>query len=66
MAVPLKTGAAFEARVPVALFDTHDPSETLGFDVRQDGQRFLISRTLAEGAARPLNICTNWLAGMKK
>jgi hypothetical protein len=35
-------------------------------DLRADGQRFLISRSLETGAARPVNICTNWIAGVKK
>jgi dipeptidyl aminopeptidase/acylaminoacyl peptidase len=65
MAVPVKAGSQFAAEIPVALFDMHEAGG-FPYDVRADGQRFLIIRTLAEGSARPVNICLNWLAGMKK
>jgi Tol biopolymer transport system component len=67
MAVAVKAGPTFVPGSPVALFDTHDhdPSN-FGYDVRHDGQRFLISRTLEGGPPVPVNICLNWLAGMKK
>jgi len=43
--VPLKAGSTLQARVPVVLFDPHDPEpNNLTYDVRPDGQRFLISR----------------------
>jgi hypothetical protein len=67
MAVPLKAGPTFEAGVPVTLFDTHDNDrEDLTFDLRPDGERFLISRWIERDAARTVNISTNWLAGVKK
>jgi serine/threonine protein kinase/Tol biopolymer transport system component len=66
MAVPVKAGSTFEAGIPVALFDTHDGSIDSTFDVTRDGQRFLINRSFEGGADRPVNICLNWLAGMKK
>jgi Tol biopolymer transport system component len=65
MAVPVRGSSTFEAGVPVALFDTHNPSDP-SYDVRADGQRFLISRVFAGGAVGPVNICLNWLAGVKK
>jgi Tol biopolymer transport system component len=65
MTAPVNTGARFAAGIPVVLFDTHEPGAA-PYGVRPDGQRFLIIRTLDEGAARPVNICLNWLAGMKK
>jgi WD40 repeat protein len=67
MAIPVKTGSTFEAGIPVMLFDTHDNNPLdFGFDVRPDGKRFLISGVFGGDAARPVNICTNWLAGVKK
>jgi hypothetical protein len=66
MAVPVQAGAAFEAEVPVALFDMHDPSFDGTYAARADGQRFLISRAFEGNATSPVNICTNWLAGTKK
>ena len=66
MAVSVKAGSTFEQGVPVALFDTHDPSDTLSYDVSPDGKRFLINRAIEGDAARPVNVCTNWLAGVKK
>jgi hypothetical protein len=49
MAVPVKSGSTFEAGPPVVLFDTHDQDALeLGYAVRADGQRFLVSRTFAE------------------
>ena len=66
MAVGVKTGSTFEPGVPVELFDTRDPSENFGFDVSPDGQRFLVNRAIEVDQAQPVNISTNWLAGMKK
>jgi hypothetical protein len=66
MAVPVKAGSTFAPGIPVALFDTHDGSIESTFDVTPDGQRFLINRVFEEDAARPVNICLNWLAGVKK
>jgi hypothetical protein len=66
MAVRVKAGSTFEPGIPVALFDTHDASIDSNYDVSADGQRFLISRLIDAGEPRPVNICTNWLAGLKK
>jgi hypothetical protein len=69
MAVPVNTGSTFAARIPVALFDMHSYGKggLFHYDVRSDGQRFLIRQMLAEErTARPVNVCLNCLAGMKK
>jgi hypothetical protein len=65
MAVPVKSGSTFAVGTPVVLFDTHERDGT-PYDVRPDGQRFLIERALDERATLPMNICLNWLASMKK
>jgi len=35
------------------------------YDIRPDGQRFLIGRVLEGGTSQPVNVCLNWLAGKK-
>lgn len=72
-AVPVKLGSSiFEAGVPVTLFDTYESGiglstvDYFSYAVRRDGQQFLLSRGFEGGAARPVNICLNWLAGVKK
>jgi hypothetical protein len=71
MAVPVKSGATFEAGVPLALFDTHESGiglsnvDYFSYAVRGDGQRFLLSKRFEGGAARPVNICLNWIAAKK-
>jgi len=67
MGVPIKAGSTFQAGMPVVLFDTHDLEPyNLTYDVRPDGQRFLISRLFQGGAIRPMNVCLNWLAETKR
>lgn len=63
MAVPVKAGSTFEVRVPVALFN---PGEDSQYTVSPEGGRFLISRMIERRPPGPVNICLNWLAGMKK
>lgn len=62
-AVPVKPGTTFTAGIPVGLFDV--PGAFL-LDASPDGHRFLITRMLPEGRAGVVNICLNWLAGMKR
>ena len=73
MAVPVKATAgtkpAFEAGVPVALFDAPIPPESTvsGYDVTADGKRFIIAATSGAGTASPpLTVVTNWTAGLNK
>lgn len=63
MAVPVKTGSTFEARVPVALFN---PGEDSQYAVSPEGGRFLISRVIERRPPGPVNICLNCLAALKK
>jgi Tol biopolymer transport system component len=66
MSVPVKAGSTFVTGKPVVLFDTHLGSD-FHYDVRFDGERFLMIQRLSEGTSRlPVNVCLNWLAGIKK
>jgi hypothetical protein len=71
MAVPVKTGASFEAGSPVALFQAHrrqpiSAQDVFSYDVSGDGQRFLIITKLDEANAPPLSIALNWASEMEK
>jgi hypothetical protein len=71
IAVPLTTGASFEAGSPVALFQTHrrqpvSSQDVFSYDVRGDGQRFLIATKVDEVNAAPLSILLNWASQMEK
>jgi hypothetical protein len=67
MAVPVKAGSTFEPGIPVALFNAREYDGTvMGFDASPDGQRFLVSPVIEGNSTRPVNICLNWLAGVKK
>jgi serine/threonine protein kinase len=64
MAVPVKTGANFDAGSPVELFQA-DPremvatSEEFSYDVSKDGQKFLIN-TQVKTAQTPMSVVLNW------
>jgi eukaryotic-like serine/threonine-protein kinase len=71
MAVGVKTGAAFEADSPVALFQTHrrqpvSAQDVFSYDVSGDGQRFLILTKVDEANVAPLAITLNWASEMEK
>jgi Tol biopolymer transport system component len=71
MAVPVKTGASFEAASPVALFQTHrrqpvSSQDVFSYDVSGDGQRFLILTRMDEANAAPLSVHLNWASEMEK
>jgi serine/threonine protein kinase len=71
MAVPVTAGVAFEARSPVALFQTHrrqpiSAQDVFSYDVSGDGQRFLIITKVDEANAAPLSIHLNWASDMEK
>jgi dipeptidyl aminopeptidase/acylaminoacyl peptidase len=67
MAVPVKTGAAFEAGAPRALFETNLPTtpQRQVYSVAPDGQRFLLDAPV-EAASAPIILVQNWTAGLKK
>ena len=69
MAVEVKTGSAFEAGVPKALFqapiiDLYDAYKH--YTVTNDGQRFLIVTPAEEVASDPITVVLNWTAGLKQ
>ena len=71
MAVPVKTGASFDAGTPVALFQANAReivanSEQAMYDVDQNGERFLINTQVRKVETQPLAIVLNWNAGLKK
>jgi Tol biopolymer transport system component len=66
MAVPVKTGANFDAGTPTALFQANPrelvaTSEQFSYDVSRDGQKFLINTQLKTGMA-PMSVVLNWSA----
>ncbi len=65
MAVPVKTGANFDAATPTMLFQAY-PRETVAatseqffYDVGQDGQKFLINTQL-KSTKTPMSVIMNW------
>jgi Tol biopolymer transport system component len=71
MAVALKTIGNFEARPPVALFQTHPRRQisfmdVFSYDVTPDGRRFLVNTKMDEVAAAPLSIILNWESEMER
>jgi hypothetical protein len=67
MTVAVASGSTFQAGTPQVLFEllgqTDFPFPV--YSVRADGQQFLLSTPLGD-ARQPVNVCLNWLAGMKK
>jgi eukaryotic-like serine/threonine-protein kinase len=66
MAVPVKTGANFDAGTPMALFQANPremvaTSEQFSYDVSKDGQKFLINTQL-KTAMTPISVVLNWSA----
>ena len=70
MAVPVKSGAAFEAGAPQALFELDPIFSPIGgrfaYQPAADGQRFLVLSSAGSAAAAPINVVLNWQAGLKK
>ena len=61
----VKAGAKIETGTPVALFETR-LALTRFFDVSPDGRRFLLIDQLPEAITPPMNLVTNWAAGVKR
>jgi serine/threonine protein kinase len=71
MVMDIKNGAAFEASVPVALFQTHprQPLSAMDFfsyDVTADGQKFLVNARVDTSNSAPLSVILNWSSEMEK
>lgn len=70
MAVPVATGANFDAGTPAALFQANPrempaTSELFSYDVSKDGQKFLINTQL-KTAMTPMSVVLNWNAKLDK
>jgi Tol biopolymer transport system component len=67
MAAEVRTGAAFEAGTPKALFVTSLKNAAGSrYDVTPDGQRFLVNRPVADESAPPITLVQNWPALLKR
>jgi eukaryotic-like serine/threonine-protein kinase len=70
MAVPVTTGSKFDSGTPVALFQT-TPREQVSlndvfvYDVRRDGQEFLINTKVRPAETAAMSIVLNWDAKLK-
>jgi eukaryotic-like serine/threonine-protein kinase len=62
VAVPTRIGDSFEAGTPAILFNSGIQRPRTGFEVTDDGQRFLIPNRLDEIVDRPVMIIQNWMA----
>jgi len=71
MAVPVTTGANFDAGSPVALFQTtpRQPvslNDQFVYDVSRDRQSFLINTPVKRTEKQPMSIVLNWTAKLSK
>jgi Tol biopolymer transport system component len=71
MAVPVTTGASFDAGAPAVLFQANArelvaTSERVTYDVTKDGQRFLINTQVKNAETLPMSVILNWDAELKK
>ena len=67
MAVEIRSGAAFEAGTPQALFTTSFKDVPGSpYDVSSDGQRFLLNRPIGEESSPPITLVQNWTALLKR
>jgi eukaryotic-like serine/threonine-protein kinase len=71
MAASVTLGAAFDARRPMALFQTTPrlPNSILDlfvYDVSRDGQRFLINTQVKQADSAPMSVVLNWPAKLNK
>ena len=63
MAVEVKTGSAFQAGVPRALFDARSAKT---FNAAADGQKFLLTIADESASNEPVHVVVNWTARLKK
>ena len=65
MAAPVTTGTKFDSGTPVALFQAN-PREQVSlndvfvYDVRRDGQAFLINTKVRQAETAPMSVVLNW------
>jgi hypothetical protein len=66
MAVPVRTTPSIQVGAPVTLFTLPPQSNWSDFDVSVDGKRFLAVVRLANPAALPLTVVSNWPSLMSR
>ena len=73
MAVDVKPGAAFSAGIPRQLFQIQgvdltaaNPTSAVHYDVRADGQQFLVFVPQQEAQDSPITVVLNWWAELEK
>jgi Tol biopolymer transport system component len=71
MAVPVKTGASFDAGAPATLFQANPrevvaTSEQVIYDADPSGQRFLINTQVKSIETHPISVILNWDAGLRR
>jgi eukaryotic-like serine/threonine-protein kinase len=71
MAVPVTAGATFDVGRPTSLFQAHAreffaTSEQVGYDVTNDGQKFLINTQVKNTDTQPMSVILNWDAQLTK
>jgi eukaryotic-like serine/threonine-protein kinase len=72
MVVEVQAGTAFQSETSKPLFQAPSNLETFlpialpNWDVSDDGNRFLLMTSAAEGTPAPFTVVLNWQAGLKK
>jgi hypothetical protein len=70
MAVPINSGAEFQAGPPHAIFEEkildYFGNVRAGYTVSADGQRFLSLPVVDETGSTPISVVVNWTSGPKK
>jgi Tol biopolymer transport system component len=64
MAVPVNTGASFDAGAATVLFD-RGQVRIVDYDAAADGQSFLVNSEVNSPETKPINVVINWMAVLK-
>ena len=70
MSVSVTSGAAFEAGIPVELFEVFVPAKSMTGDrndyvVADNGRKFLVCNYVDKESARPITVVSNWMTALK-
>jgi len=71
MAVPVTVGATFDSGSPIALFQA-TPRQSVSrtdlfvYDVRRDGQQFLVNTQVKQQRSEPMTVVLNWPAKLSR
>jgi hypothetical protein len=65
MAAPVTTGTNFDSGTPVALYQANSReqvslNDVFVYDVRRDGQEFLINTKVRQAGTAPMFVVLNW------